>query len=83
MALTDTEKDMAVARFDNPLPRSADGLPGEPLSQSDKSMIRQARVVGAARRKVGRPRVGKGAKIVPISIERTLLDKADRFARQN
>lgn len=35
-----------------------------------------------ARRAVGRPRVGKGAKKVLITVERTLLAKADAYAKR-
>jgi hypothetical protein len=35
-----------------------------------------------ARRKAGRPKVGKGAQIISVSIERDLLARADRLARK-
>lgn len=44
------------------------GLPGKPLTAADRALHKRAR---------GRPRVGKGAKIVPVSIERGLLSRAD------
>jgi hypothetical protein len=31
----------------------------------------------------GRPRIGQGAKIVPVSIERGLLKKVDDFAKRH
>jgi len=49
------------------------GLPGKPMTAADRAVHKRAR---------GRPVVGKGAKIVPISIERTLLSEADAFARR-
>ena len=33
-----------------------------------------------AKRKRGRPRVGKGAKVISVSIERGLLERSDRLA---
>jgi len=33
--------------------------------------------------KMGRPKVGKGAKMVAITMERGLLKKSDAFAKQN
>jgi alkanesulfonate monooxygenase SsuD/methylene tetrahydromethanopterin reductase-like flavin-dependent oxidoreductase (luciferase family) len=33
-----------------------------------------------AKRKPGRPRVGKGARVISVSIEQTLLEKTDRLA---
>jgi hypothetical protein len=35
-----------------------------------------------ARQKVGRPKVGKGVRIVSVSIEKDLLSRADRLARK-
>jgi hypothetical protein len=35
-----------------------------------------------ARRKPGRPKVGNGAQVISISIEKGLLDRADRLARK-
>jgi hypothetical protein len=35
-----------------------------------------------ARQKPGRPKVGKGAKVISISIEKGLLSRADRLARK-
>jgi hypothetical protein len=68
MALTDAEKDAEVAIFD------------EPLRKSDRVLHTLARARG---RGAGRPMVGKGAKIVPVSIERELLKEADRFAKRH
>jgi hypothetical protein len=50
------------------------GLPGKALTAADRARHRKAR---------GRPMVGKGAKIVPVSIERGLLSRADAFARRH
>jgi hypothetical protein len=50
------------------------GLPGKPLTTADRALHRNAR---------GRPKVGKGAKIVPVSIERGLLSRADAFAQRH
>ena len=45
-----------------------------PLSPSMKAKWEKAK------RKPGRPRVGKGAKTISVSIEQTLLEKADWLA---
>jgi len=81
MALSDAEKDAQVARFDAPLPGGPDGLVGEPLSAEHRALMRLARA--KARAKAGRPKVGEGAKIVPVSIERGLLRETDAFARRH
>jgi hypothetical protein len=49
-------------------------IPTRPLTAQDKAKHRRARV--------GRPTIGKGAKIVPVSIEKGLLKTADEFARR-
>ena len=36
----------------------------------------------AAKRKRGRPREGQGAKVVSVSLERTLLARSDRLAKR-
>jgi hypothetical protein len=50
------------------------GLPGKPLTAKDKELHKRAR---------GRPKIGNGAKIVPVSIERGLLSRADAFAKRH
>jgi hypothetical protein len=80
LSLSDAEKDAATAKYDRPLPVGRDGLPGRPLTAADKSLHRTARRAAQAKR--GRPQIGAGAKIVPISIERGLLREADAFARR-
>jgi hypothetical protein len=66
------ELDAETAKFDR------EGIADEskPLTKSLQARLRKAR------RKRGRPRVGKGAKKVLITIERDLLRKSDAFARR-
>ena len=45
-----------------------------PLSPAAERLWRRAK------RKRGRPRIGKGAKVVSVSIERGLLERSDRLA---
>lgn len=80
MKLTDAERDAEVAIFDK-YPR---GFPCKPLRVSDKALHRVARAKGrAVARVAGRPMVGKGAQIVPVSIERGLLKEADQYAKRH
>ena len=80
VALTDAEKDAEVAVYD----RHPAGFPSKPLRESDKVLHRLARARGrAVARAAGRPMVGRGAKIVPVSIERGLLKEADSFAKRH
>src|SRR5580658_435497 len=69
MALSDAQKDAEVAEYDSPAP-----IPTKPLRAKDKSLHRKAG------RRTGRPKIGEGAKIVPVSIEGELLRRADAFA---
>jgi hypothetical protein len=69
MAMTDAERDAEVARFD-----SEDLSPPRPLSKTDRQRHRKARLRG-------RPKVGKGAKRVMVSVERGLLKEADGYAK--
>jgi hypothetical protein len=47
----------------------------KPLSATQKVTHRQAR-------KVGRPKVGKGSRIVSLSVEKELLARADAYAKR-
>jgi hypothetical protein len=51
------------------------GLPGRPLSARGKALHRRAK-------QVGRPRKGGGAAVVGISIEKSLLKRADALAKR-
>ncbi len=78
LSLSDAEKEAEVARFDKPLPLDADGLPGKPLTPAQRKRWDKIQ-----KRLRGRPKIGRGAKILTVSIERGLLEKADAFARQH
>src|SRR5687767_2431465 len=82
-AMSKAELAAATAQYDRESPDA--GLPGKPLSAADKALHRRAAARGAraARAKMGRPTIGKGAKIVPVTIERGLLKQADDFARRH
>ena len=72
--MTTAELREATREFDRERP----GVPGRPLNREERQLHRQV----AKRARMGRPRIGLGAKRVLISIERALLDQADRYARQ-
>jgi hypothetical protein len=74
MAMTPAQRAAEVAPFDQ-----EDLTPGKPLSAADKALHRRA----AARAKRGRPVVGKGSTVVPISIERGLLKEVDAFSKRH
>jgi hypothetical protein len=69
----------ATAEYDREW--TGERLPGKPLTPAQRTLHRRA--ARAAKAKMGRPKVGAGAKIVPISIERGLLKRADAFAKRH
>ena len=71
------ESAAATAGYDQPW--TGPGLPGKPLTAAQRAQHRRA----GARAKAGRPKIGAGAKIVPVSIERGLLAQADAFAQRH
>jgi hypothetical protein len=77
LALSDAQKAAEVARFDKPLPLGRDGLPGRPLTVAQRKLW--AQVQRETRR--GRPKLGQGAKMIPVSIERGLLQEVNAYAK--
>jgi len=72
LALSDAEKDAQTAQFDAgeiPLSKS------RPLNAAERKQWRRIK------RKMGRPVVGQGAKVVAVTIEGGLLRRADEYAR--
>jgi hypothetical protein len=67
----------ATAEYDTPC--TGRGLPGKALTAAQRARHRRA----GARAKAGRPKIGGGAQIVPVSIERGLLRQADAFAKRH
>ncbi len=67
--LSADELDRITSQFDKQM------KPGEPLTPAMR------RKLAAAKRR-GRPRVGRGARRVLITVERGLLEQADALARQ-
>jgi hypothetical protein len=74
--MTAAELRTATGGYDRELPVGPAGLPGRALNR------RERRQWNRARKKLGRPRVGKGVKRVMISMEKELLQTADRFAKK-
>jgi len=68
--MTATELADATMQYD----KEFIGTPGKPLTVAQKALHRRAA-------KRGRPRVGQGAERINITVERTLLNSADRFAK--
>ena len=67
----------ATAEYDRPW--TGPGLPGKALTAGQRAQHRRAK----AHAKAGRPKIGGGAQIVPVSIERGLLTQVDAFAQRH
>jgi hypothetical protein len=70
--LTGAQLARAVAEFDQELVADTFGTP------SAEASARWRR----AKRSRGRPKRGRGAKVISVSVERTLLERSDALARQ-
>jgi hypothetical protein len=73
LSLSDAEKDAEVAQFEREIPLSE----SRPLNAAERKQWRRVK------RRLGRPKVGQGAKMVAVSIERGLLQRADRYAKRH
>ncbi len=71
-SLSNAEKEAVYRKLDDP-----------DVARTAKSLSPKMRTLwNRAKRKGGRPRIGRGAKRVLLSIERGLLDEADALARR-
>jgi hypothetical protein len=57
--------------------------PEETLARSRPLNARERKQWKRFQAKVGRPKVGKGAKTISLTVERTLLKQADAFAKRH
>ena len=76
--MTTAELRDATKEFDQPLVCDK----GKPLSATDLDRFRKAKEHAVAAKR-GRPRIGHGAARITTTIERTLLQRADSFARNH
>lgn len=76
--MTTAELREATREFDQPL--IADK--GKPLSPAEQDRFRKAREHAVAVKR-GRPRIGHGAARITTTIERSLLQRADTFAKSH
>ena len=69
-ALPEAEKERQTAEFDKEF------VPTRPLTVAQRKLWKKAK------RKIGRPKIGEGAKIVSLSIEGELLRRTDALAKR-
>jgi alkanesulfonate monooxygenase SsuD/methylene tetrahydromethanopterin reductase-like flavin-dependent oxidoreductase (luciferase family) len=72
MAMDGAELKKATAEFEEEF--VADSF-GEPTARQKAQLKR-------AKRKPGRPKIGKGVRVISVSIEQELLSKTDRLAKK-
>jgi hypothetical protein len=76
MAMSEAERNKMVADLDV---ESTESL----LARAKPLTAKQRALWSRVKKKMGRPVVGKGAKMVMVTMERGLLDKVDAFAKDN
>jgi hypothetical protein len=54
-----------------------------PLSETRNPTAAERALMARMRKKVGRPKVGQGAKLVAVTIEKGLLSRVDSYAKQH
>jgi hypothetical protein len=57
--------------------------PSERLAQSRPLNARERARWQPFKKKMGRPRVGKGAKLISVTVEKGLLERADAYAKEH
>ena len=74
-ALPDAEKERIWQEIDR---KSPEQLLAEsrPLNKKERATWRRIK------KKMGRPKIGKGAKVISLSVERGLLKQADAYAKK-
>jgi hypothetical protein len=72
MALPDDEKERVWESIANVRPSDT-----RPLTPEERQLWEKAK------RKRGRPRTGKGVRVISLSVERGLLERADAFAKEH
>jgi hypothetical protein len=74
LRLPEAERQRIVAEYERGIPFSE----LRPLTKAER-----ARWERVKRKKLGRPKVGKGVRVISLSVERGLLERADSYAQEN
>ena len=73
-SLSAEDKDRVSRLYDRKIPQSE----MRPLTRDERTRFKKIQ-----RRSVGRPKVGQGAKVVAVTLEKGLLKRVDDYARQH
>jgi hypothetical protein len=76
IALPDSEKERIYQEIDAETPESR-------LARSRPLNARERRQWRRFKAKMGRPKIGKGAKTISLTVEKILLDQADAYAKRH
>ena len=76
VGLPDSEKRRIVAELDAEAPEESLAR-SRPLNANERRQWRRFKA------KMGRPKIGKGAKTISLTVEKTLLKQADAYAKQH
>ncbi len=76
IALPDSEKERIYARIEAETPDRS-------VARSRPLNARECKQWQRFKAKMGRPRIGKGAKTISLTVERGLLQQADAYARRH
>ncbi len=69
--LSDKEKNRIAAQFDRA------SVPSRPLTSNERGQWRRLK------RKMGRPRIGQGTRVISVTVEKTLLKRLDHYAQSH
>jgi hypothetical protein len=78
IALPDSEKDKIVQRLESESPEHQLAR-SRPLNARERKQWQRFK----SKSKIGRPRIGKGAQTISLTVERNLLKQADSYAKQH
>jgi hypothetical protein len=80
-ALSDAEKEAVYQSVDREIPLSET----RPPTRAERAEFERwrRRAIAEHRRRRGRPKIGKGTKVVSVSLEMDLLAASDGFAKRN
>ena len=76
LALPDSEKERIARQFDSETPQQSLAR-SRPLNAKERRQWRRFKA------KMGRPKIGKGAKTISLTVEKELLKQADAYAKRH
>ncbi len=79
-AMSDAEKAKVIAGIEAQTPEQR-RVKERPLNKKERARFESIRKEIVTKRKAGRPTVGKGSKMVAVTIEKDLLQRADAYAK--